>query len=170
MQTLLPLAEKAARLLRARGEVLATGESSVGGLVSAALVAQPGASRFFLGGTVIYTPAAGRALRRRESLDLAGLTPLTPGFAQALADGTRAQMQAHWASAEMGAAGPAPSPYGPPAGTAAVAISGPVSRARLIETGSADRIANMRAFGEGVLSLLIECLEAAPPARTAPDG
>lgn len=161
MDTLLPLAAEAARLLKARGETLATGESAVAGLVSAALVAQPGASAFFLGGTIVYTRAAGRALRDRATLDLAGLDPLTPPFAQELADGLRRQMGATWATSEMGAAGPAPSPYGPAAGTGVVAVSGPVSHARTIETGSTDRIANMRAFGHAVLALLVECLEEA---------
>lgn len=161
MDTLLPLAARAAALLKARGETIAVGESAVGGLVSAALIAQPGASAFFLGGTIVYTRAAGAALRDRSTLDLSGLAPLTEPFAQELADGLRRQMRSDWATSEMGAAGPAPSPYGPPPGTGVVAVSGPLSRARMVETGAQDRIANMRAFGRAKLALLIECLEAA---------
>ncbi len=158
METLLPLAKKVAETLKARSESIAIGESAGGGLVSAALIAQPGASAFFLGGTVIYTPQAGRALRDRTTLNLKGLEPLTPAFAQELADGYRRQMQCQWTTSEMGAAGPAGSPYGPKPGTAVVAVSGPISRARMVETGSADRITNMRAFGRAQLELLIECL------------
>lgn len=161
METLLPLAKKVAETLKARSESIAIGESAGGGLVSAALIAQPGASAFFLGGTVIYTPQAGRALRDRTTLNLKGLEPLTPAFAQELADGYRRQMQCHWTTSEMGAAGPAGSPYGPKPGTAVVAVSGPISRARMVETGSADRITNMRAFGRAQLELLIECLNEA---------
>lgn len=159
METLLPLAQKVADLLKSRSETIAIGESAGGGLVSAALIAQPGASAFFLGGTVIYTPQAGRALRDRTTLNLKGLAPLTPAFAQELADGYRRQMQCDWTTSEMGAAGPAGSPYGPRPGTAVVAVSGPVSKARLIETGTGNRIDNMRAFGKAQLELLIECLE-----------
>ena len=161
LETLLPLAEKAARLLKSRGDKIALGESSVGGLVSASLVAQPGASAFFLGSTVIYTREAGRVLRDRSTLKLEGLEPLTPEFAQAMADGFRKQMRSDWATSEMGAAGPAGSPYGPTPGTAVVAVSGPVSNARLVETGSEDRVENMRLFGKAQLELLIECLEKA---------
>ena len=161
MDTLFPLAAEAAERLKARGETIAVGESAGGGLVCAALVAQPGASAFFLGGTVVYTREAGRALRDRTTLDLAGLDPLTEPFAQALANGLRRQMGSIWATSEMGAAGPAPSPYGPAAGTGVVAVSGPVSRATIIETGSTDRIANMRAFGRATLTLLIDCIDKA---------
>lgn len=161
METLLPLANKVAENLKARDDKIAIGESAGGGLVSAALIAQPGASAFFLGGTVIYTPEAGRAIRDRTTLNLKGLEPLTPPFAQELADGYRRQMQCDWTTSEMGAAGPAGSPYGPKPGTAVVAVSGPVSRARLVETGTDNRIDNMRAFGRAQLELLLECLAAA---------
>lgn len=161
MESLLPFAEKAANLLKSRGEKIAIGESSVGGLVSASLVAQPGASAFFLGSTVIYTREAGRVLRDRSTLKLDGLEPLTPEFAQAMADGFKIQMESDWATSEMGAAGPAGSPYGPKPGTAVVAVSGPVSRAKLIETGIGDRFQNMRLFGMAHLKLLVECLEEA---------
>jgi nicotinamide-nucleotide amidase len=161
LESLLPLAGKAAELLKSRGEMIAVGESSVGGLVSASLIAQAGASAFFLGSTVIYTREAGRILRDRSTLKLEGLEPLTPEFAQAMADGFREQMGAAWATSEMGAAGPAGSPYGPQPGTAVIAVSGAVSKARLVETGSADRIENMRLFGKAQLELLIECLNEA---------
>jgi len=158
---LLPLAHQVAELLRGRGESIAVSESSVGGLVSAALIAQPGASAFFLGATVIYTREAGRILRKGSDINLKGLEPMTPPFVQALADGFRVQMGADWATGEMGATGPAGSPYGFEAGTGCIAVSGPVSRAKLCETGSADRVANMRAFARAQLELLIACLEEA---------
>lgn len=161
MEALLPLAKKVADLLKKRGETIAIGESSVGGLVAASLVAQAGASAFYVGGTVIYTPQAGRVLRAGAGVDLKGQTPLTPGFVEAIAAGFRAQMGTDWATAEMGAAGPSGSPYGPGPGTGAIAVAGPVSRGRLVQTGSADRIGNMRSFGQAKLALLLECLEEA---------
>jgi nicotinamide mononucleotide (NMN) deamidase PncC len=44
MRDLLPLAEKVAAILKERRETVAIAESSAGGLISAALLAQPGAS------------------------------------------------------------------------------------------------------------------------------
>ena len=55
MNELLPHAERVAALLRARKQTVAVAEASAGGLISAALLAVPGASDYFLGGAVVYT-------------------------------------------------------------------------------------------------------------------
>ncbi|MBU3920057.1 MAG: CinA family protein, partial [Alphaproteobacteria bacterium] len=60
MQSLLPLAAEIGARLKARGETVAVSESSAGGLISAALLAAPGASAWYRGGGVIYTPQAFR--------------------------------------------------------------------------------------------------------------
>ena len=52
MKALFPLAETIAQRLIARRETIAIAESSTGGLVSAALLAVPGASASLLGGAV----------------------------------------------------------------------------------------------------------------------
>ena len=62
MKDLLPLAEKIAVELIARKQTIGVAESSTGGLISAALLAVPGASAYFIGGGVIYTRDARRAL------------------------------------------------------------------------------------------------------------
>lgn len=159
MEQLLPLAARVAARLKERGETVALAESTTAGLVSAALVAQPGASAYFLGGALIYTRVAGRVLLDLPPGALKGHKPLTPSYAQVLADHFRSRMGADWALAEHGAAGPEGSPYGPGPGTAVIARAGPAPRAILVETGSADRVANMRAFAKAALTLLIEGLE-----------
>ena len=55
IQELLPQAERIAAKLKARGETISIAESSTAGLISAALLAIPGASAYFLGGAVVYT-------------------------------------------------------------------------------------------------------------------
>src|SRR5260370_22111887 len=62
MQEFIAGAVKVARLLKQRSETIAVAESSTGGLIAAALLALPGASAYFLGGAVVYTPVAPRAL------------------------------------------------------------------------------------------------------------
>ena len=56
------LALEIANCLRDRGETISVAESSSGGLVSAALLAVPGASAYFLGGSVVYTRPAKNTL------------------------------------------------------------------------------------------------------------
>src|SRR5947199_8345773 len=60
----LSIAAALAALLKERKQTLAVAESSAGGLISATLLAVPGASAYFVGGGVIYTPAALRGLLR----------------------------------------------------------------------------------------------------------
>ena len=55
---------------------------------------------------------------------------------------------------ETGTAGPTGSRYGHAPGHSCIAVLGPVERAITIETGSPDRVANMRAFTVAALDLL----------------
>ena len=64
MNELTTMASSLGALLKDRKETIAVAESSAGGLISAALLAVPGASAYFLGGGVIYTRAARRVLLR----------------------------------------------------------------------------------------------------------
>ena len=52
---LLDVGARCGKLLTERGETVAVAEGSGGGLVSTALLAVPGASAYYLGGSVIYT-------------------------------------------------------------------------------------------------------------------
>ena len=158
MQTLLPTAASLAAALRERRQTIAVTESSAGGLISAALLAQAGASAYFVGGGVIYTAVAREALLGITAADMAGLRSSSEPYAALLARRSRDAMGTVWGLAETGAAGPKGNRYGDAPGHTCVAVSGPVERVRTIETGSADREANMRAFAEAALALLAECL------------
>lgn len=158
MQELLGIAEQIGTKLKARGETIAIAESSTGGLISAALLAVPGASAYFLGGSVIYTRHA-----RSGFLDIpdplpGGMRASTEPYAALLARTVRERISATWGLGETGAAGPTGNRYGDPAGHTALAIDGPVSRAVTLRTGDADRVANMRAFARRAMELLAEAL------------
>jgi hypothetical protein len=62
MKELVAVAEKIAAKLIERRQTIAVAESSTGGLISAALLAVPGASAYFLGSAVVYTRDARRIL------------------------------------------------------------------------------------------------------------
>ncbi len=153
------LAPKIAALLTAANETVAVAESSAGGLVSACLLSIPGASRFFIGGAVLYSWQIRKPLvhmGREEHRQYRGSTPeLILEMARKFRDVTGAD----WVIGEGGAAGPAKSPYGHDAGYTALAVAGPVSRTAIIETGNADRIENMSEFATALLRLFLNVLE-----------
>ena len=159
METLLPLAEKIAARLIERKETVAVAEGSAGGLISAALLAVPGASAYFVGGAVVYTGAARSAFTDISMEDMKGLRPASEPYAALLAKRIRERLNTTWALAEAGAAGPAGNRYGDPAGHTCIGLVGPTERAITLRTNSADRQANMRAFALRALELLAETIE-----------
>jgi len=159
MRELMPLAEKVGAMLKARKETVTVSESASGGLISAALLAVPGASAYFVGGGVFYTRQTLLALRDADAAQINGMRGATEAWALLLARSLRERTTADWGLGESGAAGPAGNRYGDPAGHACFAVTGPVERTRVIRTGSSDRVANMCAFAAGALTLLAETLE-----------
>jgi PncC family amidohydrolase len=160
MQDLLPKARKLGALLIARKETVAVSESSSGGLVSAALLSVPGASAYYLGGAVVYTQDARAALLGITPADMAGMRSSSEPYARLLAATVRQRFGTSWGIAETGAAGPSGNRYGDAAGHSCIAINGPRDRVLTIETGSSDRLGNMRLFAAALLDLLTEALEA----------
>ena len=160
MQSLLPIAEKIAARLIERHETIAVAESSTGGLIAAALLAIPGASAYFVGGAVVYTRTARAALLGIGNADMEGLRASTETYALMIARRARERHGASWGLGETGASGPTGNRYGDPAGHSCVAIAGSIERAITMETGSADRRANMDAFAKRALDLLYDAISA----------
>ena len=80
METLSALAASVAARLKERRETIAVSESSTGGLISAALLAVPGASAYFLGGAVVYTQVARRVLVDLPDISSLGMRALTEPY------------------------------------------------------------------------------------------
>jgi nicotinamide-nucleotide amidase len=160
MRNLAELGAPVAERLKSSNATVAVAESSTAGLISAALLAVPGASAYYRGGSVIYTLEARRELLGIRRADVEGLQPLTQDMTARFAAVARGQLNATWAVAELSVAGPTPARYGHPPGISVVAIDGPQPMARIIETGSDDREANMWRFTEAALALLVEALDA----------
>jgi PncC family amidohydrolase len=158
MQTLLPITEKIAGLLKARGETVGVSESSGGGLISASLLAVPGASAYFLGGGVVYTLQARGGLLGITSAEMQGIRSSSEPYARLLARTIRHRLGATWGLAETGAAGPSGNRYGDAAGHTCIAVSGPIERVLTLETGHGDRVANMRQFSAKALETFAEVL------------
>ncbi len=158
MDDLTKFSAPVAELLKARGETVAVAESSGGGLISAALLAVPGASAYFLGGGVIYTLAAREALLPPGGDALEGVRSASERYAMWLARTMRSHLGSDWGLAETGASGPTGNRYGDDAGHTCIAISGPIERAITLETGKAERQDNMWAFTEATLRVLEQAL------------
>ena len=158
IQELLPQAERIAAVLKARNETLSIAESSTAGLVSAAMLAVGGASAYFMGGAVVYTRTSRTELLRVTEAELTGITPSTEAYALLFARKIKERLGTTWALGETGTAGPTGSRYGHAPGHSCIAVIGRVERAITIETGSPDRVANMRTFSIAALDLLEKSL------------
>lgn len=162
MRDLAEMGAKAGALLKARGERVVVAESSAGGLISAALLAVPGASRYFASGAVLYTARALKGLLdvSRDEIANLGMRSSSEPYALFLANRMRERHRVDWALAETGAAGPTGNSYGDPAGhTCLAVVSATVTQVRTLRTESADRVENMWTFADAALALLVSALE-----------
>jgi PncC family amidohydrolase len=158
MKDLVAIAEQIAVKLKARKQTIAVAESSTGGLISASLLAVPGASAYFVGGAVVYTRDARRVLMNIPDDAMKAIRPASEAYAKLLAGQIRQRFSADWGLSETGATGPTGNRYGDAAGHCCMAVSGPQSAAITLETGSSDRLANMHVFASTALNLLLENL------------
>jgi nicotinamide-nucleotide amidase len=153
MDKLTSLAAALGQRLKDRSDTIAVAESSAGGLISAALLAVPGASAYFLGGGVIYTRAA-----RRGLLDLPEeaitMRAATEEYALIVARVMGERLGATWGFCETGASGPTGNRYGDASGHSCFAMVGPLERSMTLETGLSDREENMWRFAEEAVSFI----------------
>jgi nicotinamide-nucleotide amidase len=158
MKELVAIAEKIAAKLVERKQTIAVAESSTGGLISASLLAVPGASAYFLGGAVVYTRDARRILMDIPDDAMKGIRSASEPYAKLLAGQIRTRFATDWGLSETGATGPTGNRYGDAAGHSCMAVAGPAESVFTLETGSNDRFANMHVFASTALNLLLKSL------------
>jgi PncC family amidohydrolase len=158
MKELVAIAEQIATRLIARKQTVAVAESSTGGLISAALLAVPGASGYFLGSAVVYTRDARRILVDIPDEAMKGIRSASEPYAKLLASQIRQRFSTDWGLSETGATGPTGNRYGDSAGHSCMAVAGAETSVMTIETGSADRLGNMHVFAATALNLLLRDL------------
>jgi PncC family amidohydrolase len=158
MKDLVAIAEQIAARLIERRQTIAVAESSTGGLISASLLAVPGASAYFLGGGVIYTREARRILMDIPDDAMKGIRSASEPYAQLLASQIRQRFSTDWGLSETGATGPTGNRYGDAAGHSCMAVAGEVQAVMTLETGSNDRLANMQVFANTALNFLLQNL------------
>ena len=152
------LAARVGARLKERGETIAVADGSSGGLISASLLAVPGASAYFVGGASLYTSHSKQVFlgisREQATEPRSSTEPHTLMLARTI----RERLGTTWGLAETGATGPTGNRYGDAAGHACLAYAGPSERATTIETGSGDRAANMDRFARAALELFLGAL------------
>lgn len=155
MRELIGIAEQIAAELIARKQTIAVAESSTGGLISASLLAVPGASAYFLGSAVVYTREARRILMDIPDAEMKGIRSASETYAKLLANQIRSRFSSDWGLSETGATGPTGNRYGDAAGHSCIGVAGAELTAITLETGKADRVANMHAFASAALKELL---------------
>jgi nicotinamide-nucleotide amidase len=158
MKELIAIAGQIAAKLIARKQTIAVAESSTGGLISASLLAVPGASAYFLGGAVVYTRDARRVLMDITDDTMRGLRSASEPYAKLLAEQVRRRFATDWGLSETGATGPTGNRYGDAAGHSCMAVAGGTTAVMTLETGRNDRQANMQEFARTALGLLLKNL------------
>jgi len=156
MKELVIIAEQIAARLIERKQTIAVAESSTGGLISATLLAVPGASAYFLGSAVVYTRDARRILMDIPDDAMKGIRSASEVYAGLLASRIRERFSSHWGLSETGATGPTGNRYGDAAGHSCIAVAGVTTTAITLETASADRLGNMHTFAATALNLLLK--------------
>ncbi len=158
MKDLVSIAERISVVLTERRQTIAIAESSTAGLISAALLAVPGASAYFLGGAVVYTRQSRRVLLDIPDAALDGMRPSTEAYALMMARTAQERFSSTWALAETGATGPTGNRYGDAPGHSCIAIAGGAEQAMTLETGKPDRLDNMHAFTAAALNFLLKAV------------
>ena len=103
---------------------------------------------------MVYTHRARKRLLDIPAAAVEGMRSASEPYALLLARTARERVSASWGLAETGAAGPTGNRYGDKPGHTCLAVSGATEQAITLETSSADRVANMRAFAAAGLELL----------------
>jgi len=107
---------------------------------------------------VTYTRASREELLGISDAMMSDMRSASEPYARLLARTALERLGTTWGLAETGASGPTGNRYGDAAGHTCLAVAGPRQTSRTLETGSADRLANMYAFTSAALTLLLENL------------
>jgi len=100
------MASVVGRVLRERGQTVATAESCTGGMVGRMITDEPGASDYFLGGVVAYANRVKQDVLGVGEEVLVAYGAVSEPVAEAMAKGARKLLGSDWAISITGIAGP----------------------------------------------------------------
>jgi len=153
------LAGAVLRLLKRRGQTLATAESLTGGLIGELLTGVPGASAVYVGGAITYATRLKASLAGVDEQTLERFGPVAALTAEQMASGIAQRCAADWGLSATGVAGPDPQ-EGHCVGQVFVGVARPadgfVQVVELRLTGGRDEI--RRGAADAALELLQQTL------------
>lgn len=151
--------EFAGTLLGARGQTVVTAESCTGGLIGSLLTDISGSSDYYLGGVIAYANEVKRQVLgvRQETLESVGA--VSEETALQMACGARRLLNADYALAVTGIAGPGGGTPEKPVGLVYIALSGPDVEICERHVWGGNRLQNKEYTAQRALRLLIEHLE-----------
>lgn len=117
--------QELACMMVANGWTLAVAESCTGGGLGARLVAEPGASAYFLGGVQAYANSVKLGLLGVPQHELSLHGAVSDSVARAMAEGARTRLGSDFGIGITGVAGPEGGTEEKPVGTVFIACSGP---------------------------------------------
>ncbi len=123
-----------------RQATLAVAESCTGGLIAQRITSVPGASRSFLGGTVVYSDHLKTAFADVPTKLIARHGAVSAEVAKALADGIRARTGATIGLGVTGIAGPTGATESKPVGLVYIAVSDALGTGSIDRTFRGDRL------------------------------
>ena len=118
----------------------------------------PGASAYFLGGAVVYTRQARRALVAIPDEAMAGIRSASEPYAALLARTVREQHGATWGLVRDRRGGPGRQPLRRPCRPRLHRLAGPSEQVLTLAHGQRDRQANMQTFAAKALATLLEAI------------
>jgi len=155
------IATEVAQLLKERKETISVAETAAGGLISAALLATPGASSIYKGGLTLYTLQSRIQFAGWTQANIDGYKGPTPDIVAGLAENVRAKLESTYCVSESGTAGPTggSTPNRTPGYVALAVASGSGTKKIDLDTGKGtDREQNMLAFAIHGLNLVKEVI------------
>ena len=101
-----PTLTKLVELLHARSETVSVAETAAGGIVSAAILSTPGASKIYRGGLTLYTLESRIAYAGWTQENLKDYQGPTPSIVAGIAAHVRQTLDSTYTLCESGTAGP----------------------------------------------------------------
>jgi nicotinamide-nucleotide amidase len=151
------------QLLAGRNLTLAVAESCTGGFLAHRLTNVPGASAVFLGGAVTYSNQAKQDILGVQAETLREHGAVSKPVARAMAEGVRRLLQADFALAVTGIAGPGGGTTEKPVGTAFIALATKLDTTVQLQYSPVDRETFKFVVSQRALDMLRHALTAVEP-------